>query len=117
MEETFEKINSDPRIDKNELHKIAYFSVFEIDYYVETDEYEEIQFDLAAQNTGNIYNYRHIKGTDEYVLLEIPCAYSLKVKNYEIPIHILKQIFEVAKDNANNLNNKKLIKNRNRCLM
>ncbi len=64
----FEKINGDSRIDRNALDEIVLFSTIEIDYYIETDEYEEIQFDLAAQNTGNVYNYRHMKATDEYVL-------------------------------------------------
>lgn len=99
----FEIINSDSRIDRNLLDKSALFSTFEIDYYTETDEYEEIQFDLAAQNTGNIYNYRHMKSTDEYVLLSI-VAFSLKTNNYEIPRDVLKQIFAVAKDNKEAIN-------------
>lgn len=105
---SFDKINSDKRINKESLHEIARFSTFEIDYYEETEEYEEVQFDLSAQNTGNIFNYRHIKDTDEYILMD-KLLFSLKGKEYEIPKNVLKEIFIVAKENKEEIKNIKAL--------
>lgn len=106
---SFEKINNDKRIDKEKLKGIAFFSTFEIDSYEENDEYEELQFDLAAQDTGNIYRYRHIKKNDKYILID-KSLYTLKDVNYDLPKKALDAIFIVAKENKQEIDNIKLLR-------
>ena len=100
---TFERINSDTRIDKNYLNTIAYFNTFEIDCFDSSKDYEDIQFDLAAQNTGNIFSYRYLKNTDEYIMIDNPMLYSANQRFCEIPKSQLEKIFKVGKDNEVNI--------------
>ena len=59
INDSFNIINNNENI-KEYFKKYILFSTFEIDYYSENEKYEYIQFDLAAQNTGNIFNYKYI---------------------------------------------------------
>lgn len=94
----FMSINSDELIDRPALDNIAFFSTFEIENYYDCEEYERITFDLAAQNTGNLYCYRYYKKENIYVLEKKPILFSTINENYEIPTHILDQIFTVARN-------------------
>jgi len=94
----FENINDNKKI-KNYFNKYLDFCTFEIDYFEEIGDFEYIQFDLSAQNTGNIFKYRYNKNTNEYTLLEQPLLFATKVDNFEIKKEILKEIFDVARQN------------------
>jgi len=96
----FEVINDNQKIKKY-FQKYLNFCTFEIDYFEEIGDFEYIQFDLSAQNTGNIFKYRHNIKTDEYVLLEKPLLFATKVDNFDISKEILKEIFEVGRNNKN----------------
>lgn len=98
-EYSFEKINNDSRIDRKKLDEIGLFSTFEIDEYYNEEDCEKVTFDLAAQSTGNVFSYIHLKESDEYVLYGIPSAYTMKKSFVKIPRDILEQIFNVARDN------------------
>lgn len=98
MEDNFEKINSDERIDRKYLETIADFCTFEIDYYCDFIDCEIIEFDLAAQNTGNIFCYKYVKDMDEYFLIEKPLAFTMKTSDYQIPKKVLDGIFSVGRD-------------------
>ena len=110
----FEVINDNKKI-KEYFKEYLIFSTFEIDSYEKKDDYEYVQFDLAAQNTGNIFKYKHNIKTDEYIQFEKPLLFSSKVSNIEISNEILKKIFLIAKENNELLQlEKKLIKKINK---
>lgn len=94
----FMTINSDEIIDRKALNQVAFFSTFEIDSYYECDDYEKVVFDLAAQNTGNIYSYKYYKKSGIYELDKEPALFTAVTKNYNIPTQVLDQIFTVARN-------------------
>ncbi|MBR6690284.1 MAG: hypothetical protein IKL65_03030 [Bacilli bacterium] len=94
----FETIDDNPKIKKY-FDKYLNFCTFEIDYFEEIGDFEYVQFDLSAQNTGNIFRYRHNIKTDEYILTDNPAIFSSKVDNFDISKEILKEIFDVARKN------------------
>lgn len=94
----FETINDNKKI-KDYFDKYFFFCTFEIDYYEKIGDFEYIQFDLSAQNTGNIFKYRHNIKTDEYKLVGNPVIFSSKVDDFDIKKEILKEIFDVAREN------------------
>lgn len=94
----FETINDNKKI-KEYFDKYLFYSTFEIDFYEKIGDFEYIQFDLAAQNTGNIFKYRYNKKTDEYKLIENPVIYTAKVDNFDISKEILFEIFNIAREN------------------
>ena len=96
----FETINDNEKI-KNYFDKYLNFCTFEIDYFEEIGDFEYIQFDLSAQNTGNIFKYRYDKTNDEYTLLEQPLLFVTKVDNFDIKKEILKEIFDIGRQNKN----------------
>lgn len=103
---TFEQINNDDRIKchKGFLESLFIFSTFEIDYYYEDGNTEYVQFDLSAQNTGNIFKYKHDLVTDEYELCEMPIIYSTIGEIIsEFPVDFIKSVFDVARDNIENI--------------
>ena len=107
----FEKIDNDERIDKDYFHKLVDFSTFEVDDFSENENYETVQFDLAAQNTGNIFVYNHFKADNRYVLEGTPFLYTFKEKFYNIPALILENIFDVAIENKAYIRELKKLKN------
>ena len=94
----FETINDNIKIKKY-FDKYLDFCTFEIDYFEEIGDFEYIQFDLSAQNTGNIFKYRYNKKNDEYTLIGQPLLFSTKVDNFDIKKEILKEIFDVGREN------------------
>ena len=96
----FETINDNKKIKKY-FDKYLNFCTFEIDYYDVIGDFEYIQFDLAAQNTGNIFKYRHNIKTDEYKLIGQPVVFTAKVDNFDISKEILKEIFAIGRENKN----------------
>ncbi|MBQ2947012.1 MAG: hypothetical protein IJE04_04090 [Bacilli bacterium] len=110
----FETIDDNKHI-KEYFDKYLFYSTFEIDTYEKIGDFEYVQFDLAAQNTGNIFKYRYDIKNDEYKLIDNPVIYSAKVDNFEIKKEILKEIFDIARENkellaAEKVLTKKLIK-------
>lgn len=110
----FETIDDNKQI-KEYFDKYLFYSTFEIDTYEKIGDFEYVQFDLAAQNTGNIFKYRYDIKNDEYKLIDNPVIYSAKVDNFEIKKEILKEIFDIARENkellaAEKVLTKKLIK-------
>ena len=106
----FEVINDNKRI-KDYFKEYFIFSTFEIDSYKKKDDYEYVQFDLAAQNTGNVFKYKYNIKTNEYKEIEKPSLFYSRVDNLEIPNEILKEIFYVARENRYLIDlEKKLIK-------
>ena len=61
----FETIDGNKKI-KEYFDKYLIYSTFEIDNSEKKDDYEYIKFDLAAQNTGNIFKYKYNIKTNEY---------------------------------------------------
>ena len=94
----FETIDDNKKIKKY-FDKYLNFCTFEIDYFEEIGDFEYVQFDLSAQNTGNIFKYRHNKLTDEYELIGKPLLFTTKVDNFDIKKEILKEIFDIARQN------------------
>ena len=82
-----------------------------IDEYYVKDNIEYIQFDFAAQNTGNIFKYKHNLDTDEYFMESQLVFTYLGIE--ELPIEIVKSAFEVARDNKENIKLLKKIRNIN----
>ena len=104
----FETINDNKKI-KEYFDKYLFYSTFEIDFYEKIGDYEYVQFDLSAQNTGNIFNYRHDIKNDEYELVKRPLLFSTKVENFDISKEILKEIFDVARENKELLEAEKIL--------
>jgi len=104
-EYSFEKINGDIRIQKHKeyLDGLCMFSTFEIDDYYVEDDVEYVKFDLAAQNTGNIFTYKHNLITDEYELCSVPCLYTWKGNEANFTREVLDSIFEIARDNKEDI--------------
>lgn len=100
---SLEEVDSDERIDKKSLREIADFTTFEIDTYEDKGDYEIVQFDLAAQNTGNIFCYKHLKENNQYILIDAPLVFTLKQDFTDIPDSILENIFAVARDNKESI--------------
>ena len=102
-EYSFEKITNDERILRHKpfLSKLCTYSTFEIDEYYVEGNIEYIQFDFSAQNTGNIFKYKHNLDTDEY-FMEDQLVFSYFGPE-EIPLEIVKSAFEVARDNMENI--------------
>lgn len=102
-EYSFEKITNDERILRHKpfLSKLCTYSTFEIDEYYVEGNIEYIQFDFSAQNTGNIFKYRHNLDTDEY-FMEDQLVFTYFGQE-EIPLEIVKSAFEVARDNKENI--------------
>ena len=94
----FETIDDNKQV-KEYFNKYLFYSTFEIDYYEKIGDFEYIQFELAAQNTGNIFRYRYDIKNDKYKLIGNPVIYSAKVDNFEIKKEILKEIFNIAREN------------------
>ena len=94
----FETIDDNPKIKKY-FDKYLNFCTFEIDYYEKIGDFEYVQFDLSAKNTGNIFKYRHNIKTDEYELTNQPVVFTAKVDNFDIKKEILKEIFDIARKN------------------
>lgn len=110
----FEVINDNKRI-KDYFKKYLIFSTFEIDSYEKKDDYEYVQFDLAAQNTGNVFKYKYNIKTNEYKEIEKTSLFYSRVDNLEIPNEILKEIFDIARENKELLElEKKLMKKINK---
>lgn len=111
---SFEKITGDERIlrHKEFLDTLCTFSTFEIDEYYQEDGVEYVQFDLSAQNTGNIFRYKHDLNTDEY-FKECQMMYTSKGVITELPIEIVKSVFDIAKDNVENIKLLKKLKHIN----
>lgn len=107
----FEKINNDPRIDKEYLSKYFFFTCIDIDNYEASDVYEVIRFSLDFTTTGNVFYYMHNLLNNTYFSYKTPCLYTLKTPTYEIPDNIIANIFNVARDyfseKTNNLTLKK----------
>ena len=61
----FETIDGNKKI-KEYFDKYLFYTTFEIDFYEKIGDFEYIQFELAAQNTGNIFKYRYNSKTCEY---------------------------------------------------
>ena len=99
-----ENITNNERIQKHKsfLDKLCTYTTFEINVYYVEDNIEYIQFDFAAQNTGNIFRYKHNIDTDEYIMEDqlLFTYFGLE----EIPLEIVKSAFEVARDNKENIN-------------
>jgi len=104
----FENINDNKKI-KEYFDKYLFYTTFEIDFYETIGDFEYIQFELSAQNTGNVFKYRYSKKNDKYMLIEQPLVYSAKVDNFEISKEILKEIFEIARDNKELLEAEKVL--------
>ena len=105
-----ETINDNKKI-KEYFNKYLVYSTFEIDYYEKKDNYEYVQFDLAAQNTGNIFKYKKNIKTNEYIQMEKPLLCSSKIKKLDISIEILNEIFNIARENSDLIDlEKKLLK-------
>jgi len=104
----FETIDDNKRI-KEYFDKYLFYTTFEIDFYETIGDFEYIQFELSAQNTGNVFKYRYSKKNDKYMLIEQPLVYSAKVDNFEISKEILKEIFEIARDNKELLEAEKVL--------
>ncbi len=104
----FEKIDDNKKI-KEYFDKYLFYSTFEIDFYEKIGDYEYVQFDLSAQNTGNIFNYRHDIKNDKYELIKRPLIFSSKVDNFDISKEILKEIFDVARENKELLEAEKVL--------
>lgn len=104
-EYSFEKINGDIRIQRHKeyLDSLCLFSTFEIDDYYKEDDTEYVMFDLAAQNTGNLFRYRHDLNTDEYELLGNPVLYSWKGVEVNLTKDVLDSIFDIARDNKEDI--------------
>lgn len=105
---TFNEIDGDDRImaHREFLKSLFVYSTFEIDYYYQDGNSEYVQFDLSAQNTGNIFRYKHNLITDEYELCEMPVIYSTTGEYIcELPIDFIKSVFDVARDNVENIRN------------
>ena len=105
---TFNEIDGDDRImvHREFLKSLFIYSTFEIDYYYQDGDNEYVQFDLSAQNTGNIFRYKHNLITDEYELCEMPLIYSTTGEYIcELPIDFIKSVFDVARDNVENIRN------------
>ena len=94
----FETIDDNKKI-KDYFDKYLFYSTFEIDYYEKIGDFEYIQFELAAQNTGNIFKYRYNTATNEYQLINNPVVFTAKVDNFEISNEILDEIFNIAREN------------------
>ena len=106
----FEVINDNKKI-KEYFKEYLNFSTFEIDNYEKKYNYEYVVFDLAAQNTGNIFKYKHNIITDEYIQIENPLLFTSKVENIEVPNEILTEIFNIARENKELMHlEKKLIR-------
>ena len=99
----FEKIDDNKKI-KEYFDQYLFYSTFEIDYYEKIGDFEYVQFDLSAQNTGNIFNYRYNIKNDKYTLIKQPVVFTAKVDNFDIKKEILKEIFNVARENKELLN-------------
>lgn len=88
------------------LKSLFVYSTFEIDYYYQDNDTEYVQFDLFAQNTGNVFRYKHDLITDEYELCEMPVIYSTTGEYIsEMPIEFIRSVFDVARDNIENIRN------------
>ena len=94
----FETIDDNKHI-KEYFDKYLFYSTFEIDYYEKKGDFEYIQFELSAQNTGNIFKYRYDIKNDKYKLIDNPVLYTAKVDNFNIKKEILKEIFDIAREN------------------
>ena len=94
----FETIDDNKKI-KEYFDKYLFYSTFEIDYYEKIGDFEYIQFELAAQNTGNIFKYRYNSKTCEYKIISNPVIYTAKVDNFDISNEILAEIFNIAREN------------------
>lgn len=110
---SFEKITNDERIQRHKsfLNKLCTYSTFEIDEYYVKDNIEYIQFDFAAQNTGNIFKYKHNLDTDEYFMESQLVFTYFGIE--ELPLEMVKSVFEVARDNEENIKLLKKIRNIN----
>jgi len=110
---SFERITNDERIQRHKsfLNKLCTYTTFEIDEYYVKNNIEYIQFDFAAQNTGNIFKYKHNLDMDEY-FMESQLVFSY-FGPQELPLEIVKSAFEVARDNAENIKLLKKIRNIN----
>lgn len=102
-EYSFEKITNDERILRHKpyLDKLCTYTTFEIDEYYVEGNIEYIQFDFSAQNTGNIFKYSHNLDTGEY-FMEDQLVFTY-FGTEEIPLEIVKSVFEVARDNMENI--------------
>ena len=94
----FEKIDDNKKI-KEYFDQYLFYSTFEIDFYEKIGDFEYVKFELAAQNTGNIFNYRYDIKNDKYMLIEQPVVFTAKIDNFDIKKEILKEIFNVARQN------------------
>ena len=104
----FDTIDDNKKI-KDYFDKYLFFCTFEIDYYEKIGDFEYIQFDLSAQNTGNVFKYRYNIKLDEYDLIGTPTIFSSKVDNFDIKKEILKEIFDVARENKELLEAEKVL--------
>lgn len=93
-----ETIDDNKKI-KEYFDRYLFYSTFEIDYYEKIGDFEYIQFELAAQNTGNVFKYRYNSKTCEYKLINNPVVFTAKVDNFDISNEILDEIFNIAREN------------------
>lgn len=108
IEYLFETIDSNKKI-KEYFNNYLVYSTFEIDYYDKIGDFEYIQFELAAQNTGNIFKYRYDIKNDKYILIDNPVIYTSKVDNFDITKDILDEIFNLARENKELLELEKVL--------
>lgn len=95
MEEQYEQ---ELKEIKEAASLLALFSNVEIDFYYIEDNIEYVQFDFAAQNTGNIFNYQYDSLNKTFSIIEVPYLYTWNdYNNIEVPVPILEKIFSVAR--------------------
>ena len=96
----FCKIDRELIQNRESLESIFLFCTFEIDKYEKCDEYEIVTFDLAAQNTGNVFTYKYDFKTGEYELLDYLMFTYIGPYNFPgLNNEVLDEIFTIARTN------------------
>ncbi len=81
-----------------DMKSLALFTDLDIMEFSVFDNQEYMVFDLAAQNTGNIFAYSHSLSDDTYTLVGTPLLYTwIDISKREVPVELLKRLFDYAR--------------------
>lgn len=96
----FEKINGEFIQYKKELGFLFNFNNFEIIKYEKNEGYELVIYDLAAQNTGNIFEYKYYYENKNYELCSVMMNSFIDTRIFlGIRREVLDHIFDIARNN------------------
>ena len=84
---------------KQYFNNLFDYNIFEIIEYKKDEFYEYLTFDLSTLTKVNIFSFVHNKKTYEYKLLKKPVIFTAKTENINISREMLKNIFNIAREN------------------